>query len=69
MNLKEFICLEIEEIKKHRWLESERAGKDLSTEAEIDWINKYSALFRKYIEEKYGPCQQDKIKIPIIPPK
>jgi len=55
MELKEFIDLQVEEIKKHRWIQSERAGRDLSLEAEHEWIRKYAALFRDFIEKTYGP--------------
>ena len=57
MELNEFIRLQIEEIKKHRWIESEHAGHDLSSEAELDWIHKYAALFREHIEKTYGPIK------------
>ena len=35
-----------EEILKHKWIESERAGRDLGTEAIIDWIQNYAAEWR-----------------------
>jgi hypothetical protein len=41
-----FLCEELEEIKRHRWIESEKAGRDLGDHAVIDWIQKYSAAFR-----------------------
>jgi hypothetical protein len=57
MDLKDFHHLEVEEIKKHRWIESEHAGRDLSDAAEADWVQKHAAKFRKHIEEKYGPIK------------
>lgn len=53
-----FIALEIEEIKKHKWIESEKCKKDLTGIAEDDWISKYAAKFRNCIEKKYGPITQ-----------
>jgi len=53
-----FIALEIEEIKKHRWIESEKCKKDLTGIAEDDWIIKHAAKFRACIEGKYGPIIQ-----------
>lgn len=36
------------EIRKHRYLESEKAGKDLGVPAERDWIHKFSKDFRNW---------------------
>ena len=30
-----------EEIKKHKWIESEKAGRDLNGPAALEWIEKY----------------------------
>jgi hypothetical protein len=57
MNIKEFCALQVEEIKKHRWIESEKAHQDLSGTAEKDWIEKYAKKFREETEEKYGPLK------------
>jgi len=47
-----------EEIARHKWIESERAGKDLGREAALDWIYKYSARWRASFEQKLdgGPA-------------
>jgi hypothetical protein len=43
---KEFLA-EREEILKHKWLESEKAGKDIGFErALLDWIRKYRDSWR-----------------------
>ncbi len=47
MGFKEFLSAEIEEIKRHRWIESEKAGRDLGEVAAIDWVQRYSAAFRQ----------------------
>lgn len=57
VNIKEFCALQIEEIEKHRWIESEKARKDLTGIAEKDWIKKYAKKFREEIEAKYGPLE------------
>lgn len=57
MDLKKFVSLEVEEIKKHKWILSEKAGKDLTGIAEQDWIQRYAALFRAYVEREYGPIE------------
>jgi hypothetical protein len=44
--------LQIQEILKHKWIESEKAGKDLGNQAIFDWIRKYAADFRQYWEQK-----------------
>jgi len=41
-----------DEIEKHKWIESEKAGKDLGQDAVLDWIKKYAKKFRKEYVEK-----------------
>jgi len=51
----DFLKAEIEEMKKHKWIESEKAGRDLGTTAIKDWINKYAVIFREknnHLDEK-----------------
>lgn len=48
MDLRERNLMQIEEIEKHKWIESEKAGHDLGEVARIDWIVKYAA---KWSEE------------------
>lgn len=51
--LKEFMKSQIEEINKHKWIESEKACRDLGKQAVQDWINKYAKLFRQEWNEKH----------------
>ena len=38
-----------EEIERHRWIESEKAGCDIGFErASAEWINKFSSAWIKY---------------------
>lgn len=46
-NFEEFLRAEIAEIRRHCWIESEKAGCDLGQRAAIDWVQKYSATFRE----------------------
>ena len=34
------------EIMKHKWIQSEKAGRDLGTQAIMDWIKTYAADWR-----------------------
>ena len=43
--MKKFITAEINEILKHKWIESEKAGRDLGRQAIEDWIDKHSENF------------------------
>lgn len=45
MDLEEYLRLQDSEIERHKWIESEKAGKDLGIEAVIDWILKYADQF------------------------
>ena len=39
----------VEEINRHLWIESEKAGRDIGFEAAADdWLKKYSAEWVKY---------------------
>lgn len=44
---------QMEEMKIYKWLESEKAGYDLGTQALIDWINKYAKSFREQFDANY----------------
>lgn len=35
------------EMQRHRWIESEKAGRDLGVDAEIDWLMRYGYLFQR----------------------
>lgn len=45
MDLKEYLDIQTREIERHKWIESEKAGRDLGLEAVIDWILKYADVF------------------------
>lgn len=45
------------QIEKHKWIESEKAGKDRSDEAIMEWINKYAISFRKWAESIPYECR------------
>lgn len=46
---KNYIEAQINEIEKHKWLESQKAGYDIGRNiAAYDWIKKYSKSFRDY---------------------
>lgn len=39
----------VEEINRHRWIESEKAGYDIGFEtASVDWLEKFSAAWMQY---------------------
>jgi len=45
MDLKEYLEIQSREIERHKWIESEKAGRDLGKDAVIDWIIKYADAF------------------------
>jgi hypothetical protein len=49
MDIKDYLNLQAREIDRHKWLESEKAGKDLGSEAAIDWILKYADKFCDHV--------------------
>ena len=39
----------VEEINRHRWIESEKAGHDIGFEtASLDWLERFSAAWMQY---------------------
>ncbi len=50
----EYMKAQVEEIKRHKWIESEKACCDLGELAVEDWIKRYANVFRKQWEDKYG---------------
>ena len=49
MTIEQLIQLEIDEMNRHKWLESEKAGRDLGDDALLDWIEKHED---KFIQER-----------------
>ena len=47
-DLKEYSIAQVEEIRKYRWIESERAGRDLGEQCCLEWVKKYAKDFREY---------------------
>ena len=46
-----------EEILRHKWIESEKAQRDLGGEAAFDWILRYAAEWRKWYEEQHSTTE------------
>lgn len=40
------------EIERHKWIESEKAGRDLGRDAVLDWITKNAAAWRDWYETR-----------------
>jgi hypothetical protein len=51
MDIKEYLEIQSREIERHKWIESEKAGKDLGMDAAIDWILKYAAAFSDHLSQ------------------
>ena len=45
------------QIEIYKWIESEKAGHDLSVEAEIAWVDKYARDFRAWVETIPFECK------------
>lgn len=58
---KSFLPLAREEIARHKWIESEKAGRDLGQSAINDWIARYWYRFcrQRRLEHVEGKCQWD----------
>ena len=51
--MKQYMADQIKEIEIHKWLESEKANRDLGEEAVKDWIEKYAVEFRERWEKEH----------------
>ena len=49
---KKYMSDQIKEIEIHKWIESEKANRDLGEEAIKDWIMKHAKEFREKWEKK-----------------
>lgn len=54
MTFRQYLDLEMQEMRRHKWIESEKAGHDLGADALIDWIENHSAAFRLHLRRRYG---------------
>lgn len=50
----QMLAMQREEIRKHLWIESEKAHKDLGRMAKLDWIQKYAAKWRRWYDREHG---------------
>ena len=48
-----YLAMQREEINKHKWIESEKADRDLGSAAVMDWIGRYSAAWREWFDEEF----------------
>lgn len=51
-DLRKSIDSQKEEMEKHRWIESEKANRDLGNNAYIDWIKKHAKSWRDEYERR-----------------
>jgi len=54
MTLHDYVHLQMEEINRHKWIESQKVGYDLGDNAVYDWVDRYAAQFRRHIQETMG---------------
>ncbi len=59
MDTKRLFMNQAEEAKKYKWIESQKAGRDLGEQAVIDWVQKYAAKYR----QEYNECFRNIVKI------
>lgn len=53
-NFKKYLDAQISEIRKHRWIESEKAGFDVGQDCCVDWISKFGKKFRYEWESRFN---------------
>mgnify|MGYP006295038301 CR=1 FL=1 len=50
MTFAEYLVLERDEMLRYKWLESEKAGRDLGQEALLRWAEEHGPAFMRHIE-------------------
>jgi hypothetical protein len=51
--MRKMLAMQRDEINRYKWIESEKAQRDLGREAVFDWINKYAAQWRDWFEQEF----------------
>ena len=51
MKFNEYVALECQEMLRHKWIESEKAGRDMGQEALLDWVDRHASGFRRYVTD------------------
>jgi hypothetical protein len=54
MDLKKFLINQKIEIEKYKWVESQKANRDLGQAAVTEWVNKNAKKYREEYEEVYN---------------
>jgi hypothetical protein len=54
MHFKKFLANQKEEMERYKWIQSQKAGKDLGDAAIKEWVEKFAAEYRKQYEEAYN---------------
>lgn len=49
----EMLGMQCEEIRRHVWIQSEQAGRDVAQQAKLDWIQKHAASWRDWYTREY----------------
>lgn len=53
MDLKHYLIHQKEEMEKYKWIESQKAGKDLGENALREWVDKYGKKYREAYNTEY----------------
>lgn len=51
LSLKEFNDLQMKEMDRHKWIESEKAGRDLGQTCHLEWIRYHGESFRRHLNQ------------------
>ena len=57
ISVKEYNRLQMDEMNRYKWIESEKAGYDLGESSLIRWIVEFGSSFRDDMEKRYSSYQ------------
>lgn len=57
---RQMLALQRDEINRFKWIESEKARRDLGRDAALEWIRRYAKSWRDWYEKEYdGSARRD----------
>ncbi len=62
MDMKSYCLKQVEEAKRYKWIQSQKAGRDLGDAAVHEWVRKFAPQFRKEYNEVYNAMVSKVIK-------
>jgi len=57
-----YLAMQRDEINRHKWIESEKADRDLGSAVIMDWIGQYGAAWRAWFDEEFDDVDLSEVE-------